>query len=50
MVSGKANIHTARQTKVGQSKHDEKKLIAEAVENALALLDKLRKAKTVNTS
>ena len=50
MVSGKAEDHTASQSQGDKSANNEKKLIAEAVKNALALLDKMRSAELVKTS
>jgi hypothetical protein len=50
MVSRKAEDHTASQLQGDKSTNNEKKLIAEAVENAIALVNKIRSSKVVNTS
>ena len=50
MVSRKAKDHTVSQSHEEKSANNEKKLLAEAVKNALALLDKMRSAEMVKTS
>ena len=50
MVPGKAEDHTASQLQGDKSVNNEKKLIAEAVENALALLNRIRNSDPVKTS
>jgi hypothetical protein len=50
MVSRKAEDHTVSQSQGEKSADNEKKLIAEAVKNALALLDKMRSSELVKMS